>query len=255
MNDYKFGNFLCSLRENKGLTQAQLAETLKVTPAAVSKWENGESKPRIETLFQLAAILGVRAEELMAGEYIPNETLNQEKVNEIYKKYEYLQKTETYTTVNVKIRRCAAWVIDWILAWVLGFLISHLSIFLSNLFNTDERYTATAGMESMIIMLFSTIGFFVLRDFVFGVRSIGKIITDLIILDGKTGEKAKKWQCAIRNLFFSIYVIDLIVMLITGRSIGDMLAHTIVVSKKSYDSNTDIDDSQKANAINSYNEK
>lgn len=57
MNDYKFGNFLCRLREKNGMTQAQLAQMLDVTAAAVSKWENGESKPRIETLFALAQIL------------------------------------------------------------------------------------------------------------------------------------------------------------------------------------------------------
>lgn len=52
MNDYKSGNFICSLREKKGLTQAELASMLSVTPAAVSKWENGESKPRTDTLFK-----------------------------------------------------------------------------------------------------------------------------------------------------------------------------------------------------------
>lgn len=70
MNDYNFGNFVCKLREEKGLTQADIAEQLGVTAAAVSKWENGSSKPRVEVLFKLAEILGVRPEELMAGHYI-----------------------------------------------------------------------------------------------------------------------------------------------------------------------------------------
>lgn len=51
------------------MTQADIAAMLDVTPAAVSKWENGESKPRVEVLFRLAQILGVSPEELMAGEY------------------------------------------------------------------------------------------------------------------------------------------------------------------------------------------
>ena len=67
MNDYKFGNFLCGLREAKGMTQLEIANMLGVTTAAVSKWENGESKPRTETLFKLAEILDISAEELMAG--------------------------------------------------------------------------------------------------------------------------------------------------------------------------------------------
>ena len=69
MNDYKFGNFLCSLREAKGMTQLELADMLDVTTAAVSKWENGESKPKLETLFKLGEIFGVTAEELVAGEF------------------------------------------------------------------------------------------------------------------------------------------------------------------------------------------
>ena len=70
MNDYNFGNFVCMLREKKGLTQADVAGMLGVTAAAVSKWENGSSKPRVEVLFKLAEILEVRPEELIAGHYI-----------------------------------------------------------------------------------------------------------------------------------------------------------------------------------------
>ena len=74
MNDYNFGNFVCMLREKKGLTQADVASAMGVTPAAVSKWENGSSKPRVEVLFRLAELLGVKPEELMAGKYLEEET-------------------------------------------------------------------------------------------------------------------------------------------------------------------------------------
>ena len=62
------------LREKKGLTQADVAGMLGVTAAAVSKWENGSSKPRVAVLFKLAEILGVRPEELVAGHYIIEES-------------------------------------------------------------------------------------------------------------------------------------------------------------------------------------
>ena len=96
MNDYRFGNFVCMLREKKGLTQAEIAQKLGVTPAAVSKWENGSSKPRVEVLFQLAGILDVRPEELMAGEYIAGETLNPDAVKQINERYEYLRKIDSF---------------------------------------------------------------------------------------------------------------------------------------------------------------
>ncbi len=66
MNDYTFGNFLCALRTEKGLSQAQLGEMLGVTNKAVSKWENGIAKPNTSLLPKLAEILGVTVEELFA---------------------------------------------------------------------------------------------------------------------------------------------------------------------------------------------
>ena len=83
MNDYTFGNFICMLRERKGLTQQDIADQLGITPAAVSKWENGSAKPRVQVLFQLADILGVRAEELMAGKFLNTEAIDARAVKEI----------------------------------------------------------------------------------------------------------------------------------------------------------------------------
>ena len=56
MNDYNFGNFVCLLREKKGLTQADVAQQLGVTPAAVSKWENGNGIPDTNILPKLCEI-------------------------------------------------------------------------------------------------------------------------------------------------------------------------------------------------------
>ena len=66
MNDYAIGNFLCSLRTEKGLSQSQLGTMLGVTNKAVSKWENGRAKPNTSLLPKLAEILGVTVEELFA---------------------------------------------------------------------------------------------------------------------------------------------------------------------------------------------
>ena len=112
MNDYNFGNFVCQLREQKGLTQADIAQELGVTPAAVSKWENGSSKPRVEILFRLAQILDARPEELMAGHHIVEETLNTEAIKQINERYEYLRRIEMYNTTRAKIRRIFACIID-----------------------------------------------------------------------------------------------------------------------------------------------
>ena len=55
-------------RKAKGLTQAQLAEALFVTPQNISKWENGQSAPDVEKLCALCEVLGVSADRLLGGE-------------------------------------------------------------------------------------------------------------------------------------------------------------------------------------------
>ena len=67
MNNYKFGNYICKLREDKGFTQADLAAKIDVSDKAVSKWENGQAFPRIETLEKLAAELNTTVEDIFSA--------------------------------------------------------------------------------------------------------------------------------------------------------------------------------------------
>ena len=64
MGKYDFGNYICELREKKGLSQAQLGEKLGVTNKAVSRWENGGAYPSTELMLPLAETLGVTIEDL-----------------------------------------------------------------------------------------------------------------------------------------------------------------------------------------------
>lgn len=67
MNDFGFGNYLCALREEQGLSQRELAEKLGVSDKAVSKWENGRSKPQNKTLLVLSKLFGISTDELLTG--------------------------------------------------------------------------------------------------------------------------------------------------------------------------------------------
>ena len=227
MNDYKFGNFLCSLREKKGMTQAEVANILGVTPAAVSKWENGSSKPRVEVLFQLAKLLDVRAEELMEGQYLENNVLDSDAVKEINERYEYLRKVDSNNNAGVKFRRLFAAFIDWNL---IGFTVILLSLLFVFIVNPQNLSPIMAVLLIILILMFPVC--FVLRDFIFAGRSLGKRIFGLIVLDKSTGQPAKRWKLVVRNLFIPIMQIDAIVLLISGSSIGDRVAHTVVVPRK-----------------------
>lgn len=59
METTTIGNKIARARKKTNLSQAQLAESVFVTPQAVGKWERGESMPDIITLNRLAVILGV----------------------------------------------------------------------------------------------------------------------------------------------------------------------------------------------------
>lgn len=56
------------LREDRGLTQEELAASLGLTRPAVGRWESGRSKPRLDKLDQLAALLGTSAYYLLNGD-------------------------------------------------------------------------------------------------------------------------------------------------------------------------------------------
>lgn len=65
MDKFKFGNRLCSLREEKGLSQKELATILDVSDKAISKWENGQSIPKMETLEKITEVFNVRLDVLL----------------------------------------------------------------------------------------------------------------------------------------------------------------------------------------------
>ncbi len=63
----EFGNFLYSLRKEKGMTQQELADRLGLTNKAISKWETGEAFPETAQLVPLADVFGVSVDELLRG--------------------------------------------------------------------------------------------------------------------------------------------------------------------------------------------
>lgn len=64
---YKFGNYICKLREEKNLTQSELADKLDVSDKSISKWENGQAFPRIDTFEKLASALDTTIEDILSA--------------------------------------------------------------------------------------------------------------------------------------------------------------------------------------------
>lgn len=76
MNTYVTGNTIKQLREERNMTQAELAERIGVSSKTVSKWETAKGLPDISLLQPLAQALGISVIELMNGEQITNKNIS-----------------------------------------------------------------------------------------------------------------------------------------------------------------------------------
>ncbi|MDE7158308.1 MAG: helix-turn-helix domain-containing protein, partial [Clostridiales bacterium] len=68
-----YGKTIAELRKEKNLTQSELGQALNVTAQAVSKWENDQAQPPVDTFFEICTFFGISADEFRrraAGEPI-----------------------------------------------------------------------------------------------------------------------------------------------------------------------------------------
>ncbi len=69
----EFGARLTAAREERGLSQKQLAAKLRINVSTLSRHERGEASPRFDELLALRAALGVSLDFLMTGEGPPGQ--------------------------------------------------------------------------------------------------------------------------------------------------------------------------------------
>ena len=74
---------ISSLRKERGMTQAELAEKMGVTDKAVSKWERDLSFPDINSIPKLAEVFEVSVDELMQVKTETKENMSKNKIDEI----------------------------------------------------------------------------------------------------------------------------------------------------------------------------
>ena len=67
MDSKKTGELLCRLRKEKGMTQKQAAEILKVSDRTISKWERGAGLPDVSLWKGISSLYGVEIEKMLEG--------------------------------------------------------------------------------------------------------------------------------------------------------------------------------------------
>ena len=106
MDSEKIGKFIYQLRNEKGYSQYQLAAKIPISRQAVSKWERGQTIPDSSTLIILSDLLQVSINELLKGERLPDNTLENlenttlEIVDENNRKKKQLQRT-TLSSISI----------------------------------------------------------------------------------------------------------------------------------------------------------
>lgn len=100
MDSKKTGGFIAALRNERGLTQKELADKIGVTDKAVSKWECGRGFPDIGILEILAKQLDVSITELMNGERFTPERQSEQSDSAILSTVMYI-KAMTRRTLGI----------------------------------------------------------------------------------------------------------------------------------------------------------
>ena len=93
----------------------------------------------------------------------------------------------------------------------------------------NEQLSPGQAVGRVFLMTFVSVTYMVIRD-VLGSKSLGKRIMKVHIIDHSSEAEANGWQRLVRNLTWYLGVVEVIVLLATGRRIGDYIAGTTVVA-------------------------
>ncbi len=76
MDCIQMGQLIRKIRQEKNLTQKELAAGMNLSDKTISKWERGQGCPDVSLLPELSNILGVSVEKLLKGDLQPSRGAN-----------------------------------------------------------------------------------------------------------------------------------------------------------------------------------
>lgn len=154
MNQEKIGKFIAKLRNEKNLTQQELANKIGVTDRAISNWENGRRMPDVSLFEDLCTALDISVNELLKGEKIIKEDIEKISTDNIIEYSKYLKaknRKRIISLIVLIILIIFIFLISLVLIFNKTFLkTNYQSEFLSNVNIAIPRFTyyrTTSGME------------------------------------------------------------------------------------------------------------
>ena len=129
-----------------------------------------------------------------------------------------------------RIKRIIAAIIDWNLSLVPAFGVALAYVAL-----TEQGRTNIGLMLLALLLIPCGVAVFILRDMIFGGRSPAKRLFGLYVVDEATRQPVKGGKAALKNVLNLINVmwfVDAILLLISGRTVGERISKTAVLGKK-----------------------
>ena len=132
---------------------------------------------------------------------------------------------QAQTGFGVRLLRVVAFVMDGALCL---FVPLFTFVMAAVLLQTGDEMTETLVAVMLLVMLASMW----LRDVICRAQSVGKKTVRICVCDRNTGRRASRAKCLLRSTFLFFFHIEAIMLLVSGRTIGDRVAGTVVLPVK-----------------------
>ena len=130
---------LANLRKNKKLTQTELAEKFGYSDKAISKWENGDNLPDIQTLYQLCEFYNVTLD------FLVNEQNFEDKIKYI----NHLNRKVIINNSMIELLYCS-------FVWILAVII-YIYLLIFSEFDYWQIFVWALPATSLVMLLFSKV--------------------------------------------------------------------------------------------------
>ena len=130
---------LANLRKNKKLTQTELAEKFGYSDKAISKWENGDTLPDIQTLYQLCEFYNVTLD------FLVNEQDFEDKIKYI----NHLNRKVIINNSMIELLYCS-------FVWILAVII-YIYLLIFSEFDYWQIFIWALPATSLVMLLFSKV--------------------------------------------------------------------------------------------------
>lgn len=123
MEQEKIGEFIAAQRKEKGMTQKQLGDALKISDKTVSKWECGKGLPDISIIMPLCELLNISVNELLSGEHLTEDSYPEKAEENIIQLIQETENQKRDSTRRYYFRTAA---------WILGNLLILLALIMTS---------------------------------------------------------------------------------------------------------------------------